>query len=53
MISPDPEPKAYTPTPRKASVPAGNEKLMFLGVTMLVALVAVVVVFSHKMDPKA
>ena len=53
IISPETEAKPYTPPAKKSHVPAGMEKLVFLGATMLVALVAVVVVFSHKMDPKA
>ena len=50
---PETEAKPYTPPAKKSHVPAGMEKLIFLGATLLVALVAVVVVFSHKMDPKA
>ena len=53
IISPETEAKPYAPPAKKSHVPAGMEKLIFLGATMLVALVAVVVVFSHKMDPKA
>src|SRR6266511_1138187 len=53
LISPAPETEAkpYTPPARKNHVPAGMEKLILIGIALLVALLAVVLIFSHKMPP--
>jgi Bacterial conjugation TrbI-like protein len=53
LISPASETDAtpYTRPEKKSHVPAGMVKLIFIGVTLLVALLAVVLIFSHKMSP--
>jgi type F conjugative transfer system protein TrbI len=53
LISPASETDAtpYTRPEKKSHVPAGMVKLIFIGVALLVALLAVVLIFSHKMVP--
>jgi hypothetical protein len=41
----------YTLPAKKGHVPAGINKLIFSGLVLLLGLVAVVVVFSHKLSP--
>jgi len=40
----------YTRPPKKSHVPAGMDKLIFAGLGLLLALLAVVLIFSHKMS---
>jgi hypothetical protein len=53
LISPAPETETrpYTPPARKNHVPAGMEKLIIIGIALFVAVLAVVLIFSHKMSP--
>ena len=53
LISPASETDAtpYTRPEKKSHVPAGMVKLIFIGVALLLALLAVVLIFSHKMSP--
>ena len=41
----------YTRPENKSHVPAGIVELIFIGVALLLALLAVVLIFSHKMSP--
>ena len=52
LISPASETDAipYTRPPKKSHVPAGMDKLIFAGLGLLLALLAVVLIFSHKMS---
>jgi Bacterial conjugation TrbI-like protein len=53
LISPASEPDAtpYTRPEKKSHVPAGMVKLILAGLALLVALLVVVLIFSHKMSP--
>ena len=53
LISPASETDAtpYARPEKKSHVPAGMVKLIFAGLALLVALLAVVLIFSHKMSP--
>src|SRR5208282_5720280 len=53
LISPASEPDAtpYTRPEKKSHVPAGMVKLIPAGLALLVALLIVVLIFSHKMSP--
>ena len=53
LISPASETDAtpYTRPAKKSHVPAGMDKLIFAGLGLLLALLAVVLIFSHKMSP--
>ncbi len=53
LISPASETDAipYTRPEKNSHVPAGMVKLIFIGVALLVALLSVVLIFSHKMSP--
>ena len=52
LISPASETDAspYTRPPKKGHVPAGMDKLIFAGLGLLLALLAIVLIFSHKMS---
>jgi hypothetical protein len=41
----------YTPPAKKNHVPAGMGKLIFVGFGLMLVLLAVVLIFSHKMSP--
>jgi hypothetical protein len=43
--------KPYTPPSKKNHVPAGAAKLISVGLGLLLTLLAVVLIFSHKMSP--
>src|SRR6202140_2606863 len=43
--------KPYTPPSKKNHVPAGAVKLISVGLGLLLTLLAVVLIFSHKMTP--
>jgi hypothetical protein len=43
--------KPYTPPSKKNHVPAGTAKLISVGLGLLLTLLAVVLIFSHKMSP--
>lgn len=45
--------KPFVPTAKKAHIPAGMEKLIFVLVGLVAVVVVLAAVFSHKMDPKA
>ena len=53
LISPasETEAKPYTRPAKKSHVPAGMDKLILAGLALLVALLVVVLIFSHKMSP--
>ena len=53
LISPASETDAttYTRPAKRSHVPAGMHKLIFVGIGLLLALLAVVLIFSHKMSP--
>ena len=53
IISPtsETEAKPYTPPAKKNHVPAGVEKLIIVGITLLATVIGVVFIFSHKMSP--
>ena len=53
LISPtsETEAKPYMPPAKKNHVPAGVEKLIIVGITLLATVLGVVFIFSHKMSP--
>jgi hypothetical protein len=53
LISPtsETEAKPYMPPAKKNHVPAGVEKLIIVGITLLATMLGVVFIFSHKMSP--
>ena len=53
LISPtsETEAKHYMPPAKKNHVPAGVEKLIIVGITLLATMLGVVFIFSHKMSP--
>jgi len=53
LISPtsETEAKPFMPPAKKNHVPAGVEKLIIVGITLLATVLGVVFIFSHKMSP--
>ena len=53
LISPtsETEAKPYMPPAKKNHVPAGVEKLIIVGITLLATVLGVVFIFSHKLSP--